>query len=116
MKHHHPMSTSTVEQVNRRGNSCAAAPAMSVCLMLRSPRDRVLHCLRLERNDEGRFKPPGTLMQWVATLGIAHATLYRPLANLEREGLVVRDGNQIVLAKMRHKMPGLQAAGNAVDG
>ncbi|WP_368708725.1 hypothetical protein [Paraburkholderia sp. EG286A] len=84
--------------------------------MLRSPRDRVLHCLRLERNDEGRFKPPGTLMQWVATLGIAHATLYRPLANLEREGLVVRDGNQIVLAKMRHKMPGLQAAGNAVDG
>ncbi|MEM5318562.1 hypothetical protein [Paraburkholderia sp. JHI869] len=31
-------------------------------------------------------------MQWAATLGIAHETLYRTLVNLEREGLIVRDG------------------------
>lgn len=68
-------------------------------LTLRSPRDRILHCLRLERDDQGRFNPPGTLMQWAATLGIAHETLYRTLAQLEREHLIVRDGIQIVLTE-----------------
>ncbi|VVD61222.1 Crp/Fnr family transcriptional regulator [Pandoraea terrigena] len=64
-------------------------------LTLRSPRERVLHCLRLECDDHGRFKPPGTLMQWAATLGIAHETLYRTLAQLEHDGTIVRDGVEI---------------------
>ncbi|VVE22241.1 Anaerobic regulatory protein [Pandoraea cepalis] len=64
-------------------------------LTLRSPRERVLHCLRLECDDQGRFKPPGTLMQWAATLGVAHETLYRTLAQLEHDGTIVRDGFEI---------------------
>ncbi|WP_017231462.1 Crp/Fnr family transcriptional regulator [Pandoraea sp. B-6] len=64
-------------------------------LTLRSPRERVLHCLRLECDDQGRFKPPGTLMQWAFTLGIAHETLYRTLAQLEHDGTIVRDGVEI---------------------
>lgn len=68
-------------------------------LTLRSPRDRVLHCLRLERNAQGRFTPPGTLMQWAGALGIAHETLYRTLTQLGQEGLIVRDGIQIVLTE-----------------
>ncbi len=74
-------------------------------LTLRSPRERILHCLRLEHDADGRFTPPGTLMQWAATLGIAHETLYRTLAHLELEGLIVREGIQIVLPEIRRKDP-----------
>ncbi|MEX3962262.1 Crp/Fnr family transcriptional regulator [Paraburkholderia sp. EG286B] len=75
-------------------------------LTLRSPRDRVLHCLRLEHDTHKRFTAPGTLMQWAGTLGIAHETLYRTLAQLEQQGLIVRDGTQIVLTERQRENAG----------
>ncbi|MNT83815.1 hypothetical protein D3C72_2237420 [compost metagenome] len=42
-------------------------------------------------------------MQWAGTLGIAHETLYRALAQMEQEGLIVRDGIQIVLSEIQRK-------------
>lgn len=66
-------------------------------LSLRSPRERILHCLRAEGDAQGVFTLPGTLMQWARALGIAHETLYRALAQLEQDGLVVRDGTQVAL-------------------
>lgn len=66
-------------------------------LTLRAPRQRVLHCLRLESDAQGIFTLPGTLMQWAHGLGLAHETLYRTLARLEHEGLIARDGATIRL-------------------
>jgi CRP-like cAMP-binding protein len=66
-------------------------------LTLRSPRERVLHCLRFEGDDRGVLIVSGTLLQWARTLGLAHETLYRTLAQLERDGLIVRDGPRIAL-------------------
>ncbi|WP_293023014.1 Crp/Fnr family transcriptional regulator [Pandoraea sp.] len=66
-------------------------------LILRTPRQRVLHCLRLESDAQRRFTAPGTLMQWAHGLGLAHETLYRTLAQLEQEGLIARDGTTIRL-------------------
>jgi CRP-like cAMP-binding protein len=67
-------------------------------LSLRSPRERILHCLRLESDDQGVFILPGRLMQWARTLGMTHETLYRTLARLERDDLIVRHGSRIALA------------------
>ncbi|WP_230948720.1 Crp/Fnr family transcriptional regulator [Burkholderia multivorans] len=49
-------------------------------LTLRSTRERILHCLRLEGDASGVFTVPGSLMQWARARGIAHETLYRVLA------------------------------------
>lgn len=68
-------------------------------LTLRSPRDRVLHCLRsnttitggsrhLERSCNGRARSASRMKPYIA------------LAQLENEGLIVRDGILILLTEM----------------
>ncbi|QEZ43137.1 Crp/Fnr family transcriptional regulator [Cupriavidus oxalaticus] len=95
-----------VEWVRLLSRQLMRSRAREERLTLRSPRDRILHCLQLEHDAHGRFTPPGTLMQWAGTLGIAHETLYRALAQMEQEGLIVRDGIQIVLSEVRRKNAG----------
>lgn len=65
--------------------------ARSERLTLRSPRERTLHCMRLEGNARGVLALLGPLMQWARALGIAHETLYRTLTQLEQEGPTKND-------------------------
>ena len=60
-----------------------------------SARDRIMHYLLLT-SPEGRFVTLQTsLKDLAAELGLAHETLYRELARLEKDGLVKRQGNRI---------------------
>lgn len=66
-------------------------------LSLRQARDRVLHYLVTEAGCEGRVTVQGSLCALAVELGMTQETLYRTLAALDKEGHIVRDGNQIRL-------------------
>lgn len=57
-----------------------------------SARDRILHHLRISASEDGRVALRSSLMGLAAELGLAHETLYREMAALEREGRVERRG------------------------
>jgi len=67
-----------------------------------SARERVLHQLALRAGADGRtVRLRGTLMEFAAEIGLTPAALYRTLARLEREGLIVRPTTgTLLLAKV----------------
>lgn len=57
---------------------------------LKNARDRILHYLVSEGGEKGCVTLSQPMMSWAAELGIAHETLYRTLADLEKSGVIER--------------------------
>lgn len=67
---------------------------------IRSARDRVLQYLRLHTDVHGcSIAIEGPLQDIAAEIGITREALYRTLAALETEGVLVRAENAILLKK-----------------
>jgi CRP-like cAMP-binding protein len=67
---------------------------------IRSARERVLHHVALHAGADGRTMPlEGTLMDVAAEIGLTPEALYRTLAELEKEGVVLRTSSGILLRK-----------------
>jgi CRP-like cAMP-binding protein len=67
---------------------------------IRSARARVLHHVVLHAEADGRTMPvEGTLMDLAAEIGLTPEALYRTLAELEKQGVVLRTPSGIVLRK-----------------
>ena len=62
-----------------------------------SATERVLQFLRLRADDNGAVSLSGTLMIYAQELGMAHETLYRALAELERSGHIARPDKKLIL-------------------
>ncbi|MFI5002552.1 MAG: Crp/Fnr family transcriptional regulator [Reyranellales bacterium] len=68
---------------------------------IRSARARVLNRLALAAEPRTRaVQLDGTLMDLAAEIGLTHEALYRTLAALEKDGVIVRSGMRIVLARL----------------
>lgn len=65
-------------------------------LGLKSLRMRVIHYL-VDRGKEGRVELDQPIIRWAAELGASHEALYRTLAEMEREGLLQREGQTLAL-------------------
>ncbi len=65
---------------------------------IRSAPQRVLQFLRLRCDAEGCFCPQGALKDIAAELGLTHEALYRALAVLESQKLIIRSAALICLA------------------
>lgn len=76
------------------------ARAQGERLALKSARERIFHYLESEGSD-GVVTLAMSRKAWAAELGLTHETLYRTLARLEAEGLVIRRGPELRLAKRR---------------
>ncbi len=63
-------------------------------LALRSARDRVLHAVDTE-GQGGALQLPPLRKDWADELGLTPEALYRTLAALRREGVLVLDGNTL---------------------
>lgn len=69
---------------------------------IRSARDRLLQYLRLSASRDGRSIPlEGQLQDLAADIGLTREAVYRTLALLETEGLIVRKSGGITLKKAR---------------
>ncbi len=67
---------------------------------IRSARERVLHHVALHAGADGRTMPvEGTLLDLAAEIGLTPEALYRTLADLEKEGVVLRTTSGIMLRK-----------------
>jgi CRP-like cAMP-binding protein len=64
---------------------------------IRSARERVLQSLALGTRADGVFPLNAPLTDFAAELGLTHEALYRTLAALERDGLIARGKDAIVL-------------------
>lgn len=64
-------------------------------LRLKSARQRIVHYLAIERG--AAAGPSPSLRAWASELGLAEETLYRALADLEKEGVIRRRGRSIAL-------------------
>ena len=65
---------------------------------IRTAEDRVKQYLQLAADPaNGRVKESGTFKDLAVRLGLAHETLYRVLASLERQGIIGRDAVGIIL-------------------
>jgi CRP-like cAMP-binding protein len=64
---------------------------------IRSARDRVLRHLSLLSSGH-TVRIDGTLKELAAVLGLTHESLYRTMADLERDGLIKRNGRVIKIA------------------
>ena len=68
-------------------------------LCLKGARERVRHLLLTEGSGAThRYAMPGTAKDLAIDLGLTHEALYRTLASMEQEGLIVRDAGAIFLA------------------
>jgi len=74
------------------------ARAQGERLALKSAQERILHYLESEGSD-GVVTLAVSRKAWAAELGLTHETLYRTLARLEADGLVVRHGQELRLVK-----------------
>lgn len=67
-------------------------------LSLKSAAERVRHLLVTEgRGAKPTYALRGTVKELASELGLTHEALYRTLATMEREGVVVREGNRLIL-------------------
>jgi len=66
-------------------------------LGLKSLRMRVIHYI-VDRGEEGRVELDQPVIRWAAELGASHEALYRTLAEMEREGLLQRQGQTLTLS------------------
>ncbi len=79
----------------RQLSLCAACER----LHLKGARERILHYLATEgRGSPPRVRLTAPLKVWAQELGLVPETLYRTLRALEREGVVVKQGNTLGLA------------------
>lgn len=67
-------------------------------LGLKSLRMRVIHYL-VDRGKEGRVELDQPIIRWAAELGASHEALYRTLAEMEREGVLQRQGQILILVQ-----------------
>ena len=65
-------------------------------LGLKSLRMRVIHYM-VDRGKEGRIELDQTIIRWATELGASHEALYRTLAEMEREGILQRQGQTLIL-------------------
>jgi CRP-like cAMP-binding protein len=65
-------------------------------LALKSLRMRVIHYL-VDRGKEGRVELDQPIVRWAVELGASHEALYRTLAEMEREGVLQRQGQTLTL-------------------
>ncbi|MDP2782599.1 Crp/Fnr family transcriptional regulator [Devosia sp.] len=65
-------------------------------LGLKSLRLRVIHYL-VDRGKEGRVELDQPIIRWATELGASHEALYRTLAEMEREGILQRQGQTLTL-------------------
>lgn len=65
-------------------------------LSLKSLRMRVIHYL-VDRGKEGRVELDQPVIRWAVELGASHEALYRTLAEMEREGVLQRQGQTLIL-------------------
>jgi len=68
-------------------------------LSLRGARERILHFLYSEADPRGSLTLPGTVADWAAELGLTKETMYRALAALEDEGILKREGRQMMITR-----------------
>ncbi|MEY2653746.1 MAG: hypothetical protein RLZZ524_774 [Pseudomonadota bacterium] len=67
-------------------------------LCLRSAAERIEHLLLCEGSGPACiYRPGGSLKELAVDLGLTHEALYRTLANMVRDGRLVRDGQQLSL-------------------
>lgn len=71
-------------------------------LNLKSLRMRVIHYL-VDRGKDGCVELDQPVIRWAAELGASHEALYRTLAEMEREGVLQRQGQTLALL---HHSPG----------
>ena len=64
---------------------------------IRDVRLRLLAALRMRMDETGRVRLQGSLKALAAELGMAHETLYRTLAALQRDGHLSRDDGVITI-------------------
>lgn len=69
-------------------------------LRLKSATDRVIHYLACETGPSGWAELGGTLQEWAAELALEPETLYRTLAQLEKDGMLAREQRRLRL--LRH--------------
>jgi len=66
--------------------------------------DRVMQYLHLQANPgNGMYTVPSTWKDVAQELGLAHETLYRALASLEKQNRIRREGRSIVIADLNVK-------------
>jgi len=65
-------------------------------LGLKSLRMRVIHYI-VDRGEKGRVELDQPIIRWAVELGASHEALYRTLAEMEREGLLQRQGQTLIL-------------------
>jgi CRP-like cAMP-binding protein len=65
-------------------------------LGLKSLRMRVIHYL-VDRGKDGRVELDQPIIRWATELGASHEALYRTLAEMEREGVLQRQGQTLIL-------------------
>jgi CRP-like cAMP-binding protein len=61
--------------------------------------ERIRHYLAAQAGANGTVELRGSLKDLAAELGLAHETLYRTLARMQRAGHLVRDGTRLALAR-----------------
>lgn len=66
-------------------------------LRLKSTRERVLHYLNCHQHRDRSVRLEFPASTWAFELGITHENLYLTLAELEKEGVLKRDGRAVVL-------------------
>lgn len=65
---------------------------------VRSPRERIMQYLQIMVDSERSLQIESTYKDLAITLGMTHETLYRVLGQLEKENMIARDKNKIILA------------------
>lgn len=73
-------------------------------LNLKSLRMRVIHYL-VDRGKAGRMELDQPVIRWATELGASHEALYRTLAEMEREGLLQRQGQTLTLLHSKNDTP-----------
>ncbi len=76
-----------------------AARARVERLAMKSAAERVLHFLHIEgKGPQSEVALAGSLKDLATELGLSHESLYRTLARMQRDGVVVRRDNRLGLA------------------
>ena len=67
---------------------------------LKSLRMRVIHYI-VDRGNEGSVMLDQPILRWAAELGASHEALYRTLAEMEKDGVMQRQGQRLILLPAR---------------
>jgi len=73
-------------------------------LGLKSLRMRVIHYM-VDRGKDGRVELDQPIIRWATELGASHEALYRTLAEMEREGVLQRQGQTLILLQQKPSLP-----------